>query len=97
MKAAVIDRYGPPSVLKVREVPRPALKPDQVLVEVYASSVNPIDWKIRSGALKLLMGFRSPMISGYDRDFQRQLDMDPAWAFAGIGLGDAKRAFRLKN
>lgn len=66
MKAAAIDRYGSPSVLIVQEMPRPTVKPDQVLVEVRASSVNPIDWKIRSGSLKLLMGSRFPMILGYD-------------------------------
>lgn len=66
MKAAAIDQYGPPSVLKVRDMPCPIIKPDQVLVEVHASSVNPIDWKIRNGSLKLLMGSRFPMILGYD-------------------------------
>lgn len=66
MKAAVIDHYGPPGVLKIRETPRPAVKPDQVLVEVHASSVNPIDWKIRNGSLRMLMGFKFPMVLGYD-------------------------------
>ncbi|MBI3288562.1 MAG: NAD(P)-dependent alcohol dehydrogenase, partial [Elusimicrobia bacterium] len=66
MKAAVIDEYGPADVLRVREVPRPAPRPDQILIEVHASSVNPIDWKIRGGALSLLTGRSFPMILGYD-------------------------------
>ena len=66
MKAAVIDSYGPASVLTVRDVPRPAPGADQVLVETHASSVNPIDWKIRNGSLKLLMRLRFPLILGYD-------------------------------
>ncbi|MBI5631830.1 MAG: NAD(P)-dependent alcohol dehydrogenase [Elusimicrobia bacterium] len=66
MKAAVIGRYGPPEVFKICEVLRPALKPREMLVEIRASSVNPIDWKIRRGDLKLLFGRSFPMILGYD-------------------------------
>lgn len=66
MKAAVIDRYGPPEVFKICDVPRPSLKPHEILVEIRASSVNPIDWKTRRGDLKLLFGRPFPMILGYD-------------------------------
>lgn len=66
MKAAVIDAYGPPGVLTVREVPRPVPAADQVLVEVRAASVNPIDWKIRRGDLRLLLPLRFPAVLGYD-------------------------------
>ncbi len=66
MKAAVIDRYGPPNVLEVRDVPTPKPRADQVLIEVHAASVNPIDWKIRNGSLKLIFGARFPKILGFD-------------------------------
>ena len=66
MKAAVIDRYGSPDVFRVREVAQPQIKPDQLLVKVYASSINPIDWKMRKGALKILTGNQFPMILGFD-------------------------------
>ncbi len=66
MKAAVIYQYGPPDILRVEEVAKPAIKPDQILIQVHASSVNPIDWKIRKGMLKLLTGHQFPMILGFD-------------------------------
>lgn len=66
MKAAYINQYGPPEVLEYGEIEMPQLKPDQLLVKVHASSVNPIDWKIRSGWLKLLTGNKFPLVLGFD-------------------------------
>ncbi|WP_121968297.1 NAD(P)-dependent alcohol dehydrogenase [Leptolyngbya sp. BC1307] len=66
MRAAVIYSYGTPDVLQVAEVAAPEIKPDQLLVKVFASSVNPIEWKMRKGMLKLLTGSDFPMILGFD-------------------------------
>lgn len=66
MKAAIINRYGSPEVFEYTEVEKPQFKSDQMLVRVYASSVNPIDWKIRSGMLKILTGNKFPLILGFD-------------------------------
>ncbi|MFH1723575.1 MAG: NAD(P)-dependent alcohol dehydrogenase [Elusimicrobiota bacterium] len=66
MKAAVIDGYGPPDVLRIAQAARPSIRDDQVLIEVHASSVNPIDWRIRNGSLRMLMGSRFPKILGFD-------------------------------
>lgn len=66
MKAAIINRYGSADVLQYTEVEKPQIKPEQMLVRVYASSVNPIDWKIRKGMLKILTGNKFPMILGFD-------------------------------
>jgi NADPH:quinone reductase-like Zn-dependent oxidoreductase len=52
MKAVVIDAYGGPDVLKFEDVPDPVPGNGEVLVKVVATSVNPIDYKIRSGAVK---------------------------------------------
>ncbi len=49
MKAVVIRQFGGPEVFETAEVPRPATKPGHVLIRVAASSVNPVDYKIRSG------------------------------------------------
>lgn len=66
MKAAVIYSYGDPDVLQIADVERPQIKPDQLLVKVYASSINPVEWKMRKGMLKLLTGSQFPMILGFD-------------------------------
>lgn len=66
MKAVVFDRYGSVEVLQYQELSKPKIKPDQLLVRVRASSVNPVDWKIRQGHLQLLSGFNFPLIVGSD-------------------------------
>lgn len=66
MKAVVIRRYGATDVLQYEELAQPSIKPDQLLVRVYASSVNPIDWKTRKGMLSFMTGKNFPMILGFD-------------------------------
>ncbi|MDO7907467.1 NADP-dependent oxidoreductase [Paenibacillus sp. JX-17] len=51
MKAIVIDQFGDANVLQERDLPTPELGPTEVLVELRATSINPIDWKRREGAL----------------------------------------------
>jgi NADPH:quinone reductase-like Zn-dependent oxidoreductase len=66
MKAVLINRYGSAEVLQYADVEKPQIKSDQLLVKVHATSVNPIDWKIRKGMLKILTGMKFPMILGFD-------------------------------
>ena len=66
MKAAVIESFGPAVQLQVRDVPRPVPGPGQILMEVHASSVNPIDWKIPGGQMAARYGSDFPMILGFD-------------------------------
>ncbi|GAC1580746.1 MAG: NADP-dependent oxidoreductase [Sphingomicrobium sp.] len=66
MKAFVIDRYGSSKVVRTSEMPEPDLHDDDVLVQIHAASVNPLDLKIRSGALKLVLPYRLPLILGND-------------------------------
>jgi NADPH:quinone reductase-like Zn-dependent oxidoreductase len=49
MKAILFTEYGSPDVLQFKEVEKPAPKDDEVLVKVYATSVNPADWHIMRG------------------------------------------------
>ncbi|MEY8755499.1 zinc-dependent alcohol dehydrogenase family protein [Peribacillus frigoritolerans] len=51
MKAQIIQSFGDPSVFQLQEVSKPELKPGHVLIQVKASSVNPIDTKVRAGAV----------------------------------------------
>ncbi|MEH1937735.1 MAG: NAD(P)-dependent alcohol dehydrogenase [Nostoc sp.] len=66
MKAVVIRRYGAVEVLQYEDVEQPKIEPTQLLVKVRASSVNPIDWKIRQGMLSLITGSKFPKILGFD-------------------------------
>jgi NADPH:quinone reductase-like Zn-dependent oxidoreductase len=49
MKAIVQDKYGPPDVLKLREIDKPVVKDDEVLVRVHAAAVNIGDWHLLQG------------------------------------------------
>ena len=67
MKAVRLYEYGGPENLKFEDnVPEPALGDDSVLVEAAATSVNPIDWKIRSGARQKDFPLKLPVILGKD-------------------------------
>ena len=66
MKAFLIDRYGKGAALRLGEVPEPELREDEVLVQIHAASVNPVDAKIRDGEFKLILPYRLPLILGND-------------------------------
>jgi NADPH:quinone reductase-like Zn-dependent oxidoreductase len=66
MKAVIAERYGGPEVLELADVAVPEAGPNGVLVRVHASSVNPVDWKLREGHLSALWNLRFPVIWGCD-------------------------------
>ncbi len=66
MKAVVLHEYGGPSQLKYEEAADPVVGEGQILVRIAASSVNPIDYKLRSGAMKEFMPLALPAILGRD-------------------------------
>ncbi|AUJ25643.1 NADP-dependent oxidoreductase [Virgibacillus dokdonensis] len=66
MKAIVINQYGHANQLEERDVPKPQIKDNQVLVEMHATSINPIDWKVREGYLKEMLPLEFPIILGWD-------------------------------
>lgn len=66
MRAAVYDQFGDADVLQVREHDDPPMGPDAVLVRVQATSVNPVDWKIRQGYLQAAYPHHLPIIPGWD-------------------------------
>jgi len=66
MKAVVLHEYGPPQNLKYEDIDDPEPSLGEVLVRVHAIGVNPIDWKIRSGAMKGQFSVAFPAILGYD-------------------------------
>ena len=66
MKAVRFHRYGTPEVLVYEDAPKPEPATGEVLVKVHATSVNPIDWKIRAGHLKGFREYPLPFILGWD-------------------------------
>ena len=66
MKAAVIYEYGGPDVFRYEDIPKPSMGEDELLIEVHAASVNPVDWKQRKGNHKLFLKARFPIVPGYD-------------------------------
>src|SRR5829696_10326079 len=81
MRAVVYDRYGPPEVLRVGEVPMPSPATNQVLLRVVATSVNLSDWECLRGAplYARLGGVRAPA--------RRTLGSDVAGRVEAVGSG----------
>lgn len=76
MRAIYYEEFGPADVLKTGNMPKPELKPGQVLVQVAAAAVNPIDRRLRAGELQDF--------------FQREWPIIPGWDFSGriVDRGD---------
>jgi NADPH:quinone reductase-like Zn-dependent oxidoreductase len=89
MKAVRIHAFGGLEELRYEDVPRPAPKPGEVLIRIYASAVNPADWKLRSGLfgkdipLPLTMGFDfSGLIDTLGQDVTRWKVGDEVYGYA---------------
>jgi NADPH:quinone reductase-like Zn-dependent oxidoreductase len=78
MQALIRDRYGPPDVLEVRDIERPAPKESEVLVRVHAASINDWDWQMLQRPM-LALGSNTPRI--------RILGSDVAGRVAAVGSG----------
>jgi NADPH:quinone reductase-like Zn-dependent oxidoreductase len=83
MRALMYETWGGESVMQLREVPVPAPQAGQVQVKVHCASLNPVDYKLRNGLMKLLRKPTFPAVTGKD--------------FAGVvtALGAGVTAFRL--
>ena len=66
MKAIRLPAFGAAELLELQDVPTPVAGPRQLLVRVIAAGVNPVDWKIRSGALAALFPVKTPATLGWD-------------------------------
>ncbi len=66
MKAVLIRRYGGPEVLELADVPEPEPKEGEVVVQVAATSVNPVDWLVRDGGATSFVKVKFPVILGCD-------------------------------
>ncbi len=84
MRAMVVTKFGPPEVLQLQEMPTPRPGPEDLLVEVHAAAVNPVDYKICRGAFGKGRAF--PFIPGYDVS---GLVHDVGPVVQGFKIGDA--------
>ncbi|ACL61222.1 NADP-dependent oxidoreductase [Methylobacterium nodulans] len=66
MKAFGIDRYKSKEGLVARDIPVPEVGDGDVLVEIHAASVNPLDAKLGDGEFKLILRYRMPLVLGHD-------------------------------
>src|SRR5690242_13273014 len=66
MRAVVLNGYGDADQLQLREVRDPRPGAGEVLVRVAAASINPIDWKLRSGVMRAVRPLQFPAILGRD-------------------------------
>jgi NADPH:quinone reductase-like Zn-dependent oxidoreductase len=66
MKAFTINRYSKEDKLQLVEAPEPIVKENDVLIEVYSTSINQLDAKLKSGEFKLLLPYKFPLILGHD-------------------------------
>src|SRR5213593_2730828 len=77
MKAIVRERYGPPDVLELKDVPRPVLEDDSVLVRVRAASINAYDWHMMRGRpalVRVFSGVRKPKSTAMGIDMAGQVE-----------------------
>ncbi len=66
MRAIVLPEYGPPSALQLRTLPDPEPGAKELVVRMAGASLNPVDWKQRSGAIRQYMPLELPAILGRD-------------------------------
>lgn len=66
MKAFIIEKYSKKADLILADMPLPALKDNDILVEVHAAGINLLDSKIKSGEFKLILPYKLPLILGHD-------------------------------
>jgi NADPH:quinone reductase-like Zn-dependent oxidoreductase len=66
MKALVLKRYGGLDQVAFADIPTPVAKPDEILVQVHAAGLNPIDYTIPKGTFKPMLKFRLPATLGSD-------------------------------
>lgn len=66
MQAALLTRFGASEAISLGECPKPRPRAGEILVRVQAAAVNPVDWKIRSGQLRLVFRVKPPAVLGMD-------------------------------
>src|SRR5215216_3665547 len=101
MKAAIRSKYGPPDVLRIQEADLLTLKDKDILIRVYAATVNRTDCAILWGKpfmMRFFTGLFKPKLSSTGTDFAGKIEAvgnhvstfkvgDRVWGFKGFGIG----------
>jgi len=101
MRAAYYESYGPPEVVKLIDVPNPALNDNSILIQVKASTVSAADFRLRSYTMPRGFGLLGRLAFGLFRPRMRILGSECSGVIAAIGkkvtsfkIGDDVTAFR---
>lgn len=90
MKAIVCTKYGSPEVLQLKEVEKPTLKDNEVLIKIHAAAVTVSDCIVRSGKVNILLWFPMRIFIGFRRPRKPVLGLECAGEIDAIGK-DVKR------
>ena len=66
MRAIQIQQYGGTETLQLVQIDTPKINVDDILIQVKATSINPVDWKIREGYLQEFIPYKLPVTLGWD-------------------------------
>src|SRR5580704_12251901 len=64
MRAFIVSRYGGPEHTTLTDLPQPSPRAGEILVRVHAAGLNPVDYKMRAGALRLIHKYPLPIVMG---------------------------------
>jgi NADPH:quinone reductase-like Zn-dependent oxidoreductase len=64
MRALILSRYGGPEHTALTDFPAPSPRAGEILVRVHAAGLNPVDYKTRAGALRVIRNYRLPIVMG---------------------------------
>src|SRR5687768_10467935 len=85
MRAAVYERYGPPEVVEVKEVPTPAPKSNEVLIKVRATTVTTGDWRARTLEMPAGFGVMGRLFFGFSKPRQPILGTELSGEIESVG------------
>lgn len=85
MKAFVYEKYGPPEVLQLKHIEKPAPKDNEVLIKIYATTVTSADWRVRSLSVPFGFRFITRLVFGFSRPKQPILGSELAGVIECVG------------
>jgi len=85
MKAAVYHKYGPPDVVELKEIPKPTIKDDEVLIKIVATTVSSADWRARSLSVPAGFGLIVRLVFGISGPRKKVLGTELAGEIVATG------------